>query len=181
VVNILDTLKVADKRKLGIGRLCKIYQGDISTADLRRIFSFDFFLELENFPDEELLERSYAAISNNIQTLFLEKDNDYVRNVATFVGSVLESNVYLDRVFVDTLVSIGERYAWNPASVIRFRIIIDILAQSSPEAIRENISKILTACKDNAELKLIIKKELELVLKQHFPKEVAQLELIRTF
>lgn len=181
VVNILDTLKAADKRKLDIGRLCKIYQGDISTADLRRIFPFDFFLELETFPDEELAERSYAAISGNIQTLFLEKDNDFVRNVATFVGSVLESNVYLDRVFIDTLVSIGERYAWNPESVIRFRIIIDILAQSSPEAIRENISKILTACKDNAELKLIIKKELELVLKQHFPKEVAQLELIRTF
>ena len=28
-------------------------------------------------------------------------------------------------VFIDTLVSIGERYAWNPESVIRFRIIIE--------------------------------------------------------
>ncbi|CAM6002745.1 unnamed protein product [Sphagnum balticum] len=44
-VNLLDELGVGDGRKIEIGRLCKIYKGDISDEDLRRIFPFNFFLE----------------------------------------------------------------------------------------------------------------------------------------
>jgi hypothetical protein len=44
VVNLLDTLGMGDKRRINIARLCKIYQGDIPTVDLRHIFGFDFFL-----------------------------------------------------------------------------------------------------------------------------------------
>ena len=49
VVNLMDNLKLGDRKKLDIGRLCKIYQGDIPTEDLRHIFPFDFFLDIESY------------------------------------------------------------------------------------------------------------------------------------
>ena len=49
VVNLMDNLKLGDRKKLDIDRLCKIYQGDIPTDDLRHIFPFDFFLDIESY------------------------------------------------------------------------------------------------------------------------------------
>jgi len=44
-MNILDELKLGDQSKINIGRLCKVFLGDIPESDLRLIFPFDFFLE----------------------------------------------------------------------------------------------------------------------------------------
>ncbi len=114
IINILDTLKAGDKRKLEIGRLCKIYQGDIPTEDLKQIFPFDFFVEIEKFHDDEIGVKSFNMIRKNIQTIFESRDNEYIRSMATFIGSILEGNIFIDEVYIDTLVSIGERYTFRP-------------------------------------------------------------------
>lgn len=79
------------------------------------------------------------------------------------------------------MVSIGERYSFRPETVIRFRIIIEILGQSSPDVIKDNIQRILVGSQNNVDLKPIIKKELEISIKQHFSKETRLLEEIRDF
>lgn len=53
VVDLLDTLGYADRKRINIARFCKIYQGDIPTEDLRHIFSFDFFLESDSYHSDE--------------------------------------------------------------------------------------------------------------------------------
>lgn len=37
---IMEEIKIGDKRKQDLGRYCKIYQGDIPTEDLAKIFPF---------------------------------------------------------------------------------------------------------------------------------------------
>lgn len=77
--------------------------------------------------------------------------------MAAFIGSVLESNVFIDRLYLDTLLNIGERYAFKQDTIIRFRMIIDLLTQNSPEIIKENLKKILQIFSENIELKAIVK------------------------
>jgi hypothetical protein len=178
-VNLLDTLGLGDKRRINIARLCKIYQGDIPTEDLRHIFDFDFFLEGESSSEEEEKRSVYQAISKNIQELLMGKDNEYLRSMAIFIGSILEGNLFIDQVYVDTLIAIGRRYAFNQETIIRVRIIIEVISQNSPHVVREKLDTILDSCKENIELRGIIKHELETLVKQHYPKENDLLERIR--
>ena len=106
----------------------------------------------------------------------MSKDNEYLRSMAIFIGSILESNIYIDQVYVDTLIAIGRRYAFNQDTIIRVRIIIEVLSQNSPHIVRENLDRILDSCRENADLKGIIRHELETVIRQHFPKEGDLLE-----
>jgi hypothetical protein len=68
-------LKIGDRKKLDIGRLCKIYQGDIPTDDLKQIFPFEFFLDSEGYTEEEISNHAYSLIAKNIQTILMGKDN----------------------------------------------------------------------------------------------------------
>jgi len=74
----------------------------------------------------------------------MARDNDFIRSMAAFMGSVLGANKFIDKIYIDTLISIGESYSFNPDSIIRFRVIID---QCNPYMIRDNLSAILKACK----------------------------------
>ena len=156
----MDNLKLGDRKKLDIGRLCKIYQGDIPTEDLRQIFPFDFFLDIESYNEEEVGSHAYRSIARVIQDLLVTKDNEYLRSMAIFMGSILESNVFIDQVYIDTLISIGQRYAFNQDTIIRVRIIIEVLNQNSPHIVRENLGRILDSCRENTELRAIIRHEL---------------------
>lgn len=103
----MDTLKLGDRKKLDIGRLCKIYQGDILTSDLRHIFPFEFFLQVETYNEDQVSSHAYSQISKVIQDLIIGKDNEYLRSIAIFMGSILESNMFIDQVYIDTLITIG--------------------------------------------------------------------------
>ena len=113
---------------------------------------------------------AYKSIARVIQDLLVTKDNEYLRSMAIFMGSILESNVFIDQVYIDTLISVGQRYAFNQDTIIRVRIIIEVLNQNSPHIVRENLGKILDSCRENTELRGIIKHELETLIRQHFPK-----------
>ena len=180
VVNLLDTLGISDRKRIGIARLCKIYQGDIPTEDLRHIFPFEFFLEGEGYSNEEEEKGAvYSTISPKIQDILIGRDNEYLRSMAIFIGSILESNVFIDQTYLDTLIAVGQRYAFNQETIIRVRIIIEVLAQNSPHIVRENVEKVISSVKENTELKGIIKHELETLVRQHFPKETDLLERIK--
>lgn len=99
--------------------------------------------------------------------------------MAIFIGSILESNIYIDQVYVDTLIAVGRKYAFNQETIIRVRIIIEVLSQNSPHIVRDNLNRIIDSCRENTELRGIIKHELETLIKQHFPKESELLEKIR--
>lgn len=155
---MLDTLGLGDRRRINIARLCKIYQGDLPTADLKHIFGFDFFLEGETYASEEEEKNGvYAAIARNIQDLLAGKDNEYLRSMAIFVGSILEGNAFIDQVYLDTLISVGRGYAFQQETIIRVRIIIEVLGLNSPHIVRDNLDRVLQSCKDNIELRAIIK------------------------
>lgn len=46
-------------------------------------------------------------VKRNLQDLFLSHDNEYVRSLALFFGSVLETSSIMDRIYLDTLITIG--------------------------------------------------------------------------
>jgi hypothetical protein len=176
-IRILDTLKVGERQRIDISRLCKIYQGDIPTEDLQRIFPFHFFTDTDHHYEEELGPKVYEAIRENIQHIFMERNNEYIRSIATFVGSVLESNVFIDLVYLDTLLNIGT-YDFNSEAVIRFQVILDILRHTSADVIKDNIERILDSCKDNSEMRAVIKQNLQMVIREQFKDDIRLLELI---
>lgn len=176
-MRILDTLKVGDRQRIDITRLCRVYQGDIPTEDLRRIFPFHFFIETEHRYEEDLGPKVYDAIRQNIQKIFLERNNEYIRSIATFVGSVLEGNIFIDLVYLDTLLNIGQ-YDFNSEAVIRFRVIIDILRQTSADFLKENIEQILISCKDNSQMRAVIKQDLLMFVQQKFKADPMLVDLI---
>ena len=99
--------------------------------------------------------------------------------MAIFIGSILESNIFIDQTYLDTLIAVGQRYAFNQETIIRVRIITEVLGQNSPHIIRENLEKVISSFRENTELKGIIKHELETLVKQHFPKQTDLLERIK--
>lgn len=44
----------------------------------------------------------------------ITKDNIYMKSMALFIGSILESNQYFYKFYVDTLDSIGRNYSFTP-------------------------------------------------------------------
>lgn len=90
---------------------------------------------------------------------------------------MLESNLYIDFVYLDTLLNIGQ-YDFNSEAVIRFRVIVDILRTTSPDVIRHNIQRILISCKDNSEMRAVMKDYLLAVVRQQFDSDSKLNELI---
>lgn len=73
----------------------------------------------------------------------------------------------------------GRGYAFQQETIIRVRIIIEVLGQNSPHMVRDNLDRVLQSFKDNTELKGIIKHELETLVRHNFPKEGELLERIK--
>ena len=88
---------------MNLSKLAKYYlECEIPQEDLLRVFPFDFFLTGEGLNDEELKNLTYKEIADNIQALFLERDDEYIRSMAMFITKILESNIFIERVYVDT-------------------------------------------------------------------------------
>ena len=179
VVNLLDELKLGDQPSLDIGRLCKVFQGDIPSDDLRRVFPFDYFLEGEVYNVEEQAERTYGMISRNLQDLFVSHDKEYVTLMVTFLGSTLESSSIMDRIYLDTLMSIGERYNFSKETVMTMLMLFNTLKENAPELLKNNTDRVLNSYRNNEGMKALMKQEFEAVLKQICPMEKELLQLVR--
>ena len=103
-------------------------------------------------------------IADNIQNLFLDRDNEYVRNVAAFVAKFLEANIFIERVYLDTLLFIVKKCDFTPDKVVRFRTLMDIL---SVDTMRDSIDLILDSSQEK--MKIYVRKELEIWVKQMIP------------
>jgi hypothetical protein len=54
----------------------------------------------------------------------MERDNEYIRSMAMFVTKFLESNSFLERVYIDTLIYISRHCDFTPEKVVRFRTLM---------------------------------------------------------
>lgn len=79
-------------------------------------------------------------MADNIQTLFLERDSEYIRSMSKFVLRFLESNAFEGRVEVDTLIYIARNCDFASEVIIRYRTIMEMIP---PEIMRDNIQRVL--------------------------------------
>jgi hypothetical protein len=124
VVEILELLKLGEPSKMNLCKMLKYLEAEIPSEDLSRVFSFDFFLTGEGLTDNDLRETAYREMRDNIQVLFMERDNEYIRSMAMFVTKFLESNSFLERVYIDTLIYISRHCDFTPEKVVRFRTLM---------------------------------------------------------
>jgi len=89
--------------------------------------------------------------------LLAKRDAEYVKIVAEFVGIFFETNTYIDRVYIDTILNVLTKGSFTPDVTVRFRTITEVI---SSETIRENIANILAATRGREDLRTYIKKEL---------------------
>ena len=66
-------------------------------------------------------------ISRNLQDLFISHDGEYIQSLAHILSSSFESNWVLDHIYVDTLVSIGERYTFGQETVLLMSKLVYLL------------------------------------------------------
>jgi hypothetical protein len=76
---------------------------------------------------------------------------------------VLEANAFIERVYLDTLIYIASRCNFSADVIVRFRTLMEVI---SVETTKDNIGNILVACKEREDMRVYIKKELELWVKQ---------------
>lgn len=93
-----------------------------------------------------------------------------MRIVANFVGVFFEANAYLEQVYVDTLINIVSRGNFSPDMTARFRTAMELI---TPEVLKENISNVLHATRSREDLRVYVKKELELWARQRYRDETA--------
>ena len=159
---MFDELGIADKRKVEIGRLCKIYQGETQmppTSDIKKLFPCQYFVESPVVEDDkEFNERSYNAMRPAFEGIIEDVSNEYIRNMANFIGSILNDNTYIARFYIDVIIILGKSRL-DSETVVRIRIVMNILRDFALE-VRSFLSIILQSYKENLELLMIIKQEL---------------------
>ena len=121
-------------------RMVKYHDTEIPIEDIQRVVPFDFFLSGQDLNLDDMKEAGYRDMADNIQRLFLERDNEYIRSMSRFVPRFLESNVFEGRVEVDTLIYIAKNCDFAQEVIIRYRTIMEMI---SPEIMRENIQRVL--------------------------------------
>ena len=120
--------------------MAKYHETEIPLEDIQKIVPFDFFLTGHDLNQEDMKEAGYRDMVENIQTLFLERDIEYIRSMSRFIPRFLESNAFEGRVEVDTLIYIARNCDFASDVIIRYRRIMEMIPR---EIMRENIHRVL--------------------------------------
>lgn len=73
------------------------------------------------------------------------KDNDFIRNMANYVGNILNENAYVSRFYIDMIILLGKK-SLEAETIIRISIIMHILREY-PQDVRVYLTNILEAFK----------------------------------
>lgn len=73
------------------------------------------------------------------------KDNDFIRNMANYVGNILNENAYVSRFYIDMIILLGKKRL-EAETIIRISIIMHILREY-PQDVRVYLTNILEAFK----------------------------------
>jgi hypothetical protein len=74
-----------------------------------------------------------------------------------FVAKFLEANVFIERVYMDTLVHIAGKCDFTSEMIVRFRTLMEVI---SPDVMRDNLESVLAASKERENMRSYVKKEL---------------------
>lgn len=128
--------------------------------------------------EEEFKHFAYKEIADNIQVLFLERDTEYIRSIAVFVAKFLEANIFIEKVYMDTLVYIAGKCEFTSNMIVRFRTLMEII---SPDVMKDNLENVLQASKDRENMRSYVKKELEIWVKQMYNGDTTLINQIRKY
>lgn len=73
------------------------------------------------------------------------KDNEFLRNMANYIGNILNENAYVSRFYIDMIILLGKRKL-ESETIIRISIIMHILREY-PQDVRVYLTNILEAFK----------------------------------
>ena len=96
------------------------------------------------------------------ESIIENKDNDFIRSMANYIGNILNENAYVCRFYIDMIILMG-RKRLEAETIIRITIIMHILREY-PGDVRSYLTNILEAFKENTDLLDIIKQELLICL-----------------
>lgn len=78
---------------------------------------------------------------NGFEQIISGKDNEYIRNLANYIGNILNNNTYVARFYIDVIIFLGKGQL-NSENVVRIRIIMNILRDYNNE-VRVYLTNIL--------------------------------------
>lgn len=73
------------------------------------------------------------------------KNNDFIRNMANYIGNILNENAYVSRFYIDMIILLGKKKL-EAETIIRISIIMHILREY-PQDVRVYLTNILEAFK----------------------------------
>lgn len=86
--------------------------------------------------------------------------------------------MFIETVYVDTLVYIAKYCDFTPDMIVRFRTLMEVI---SPETMRESLRKVLEASRERESMLTYVKKELEIWVKQVSAGDPELIELVRSY
>ena len=85
-----------------------------------------------------VMRQSFSAIIEG-------KDNEFLRNMANYIGNILNENAYVSRFYIDMIILLGKKKL-ESETIIRISIIMHILREY-PQDVRVYLTNILEAFK----------------------------------
>ena len=104
----------------------------------------------------------FMVMHGAFESIIENKDNDFIRSMANYIGNILNENAYVCRFYIDMIILMG-RKRLEAETIIRITIIMHILREY-PGDVRSYLTNILEAFKENTDLLDIIKQELLICL-----------------
>lgn len=97
----------------------------------------------------------YMVMRPSFEALIEDKNNDFIRHMANYIGNISADNLYVARFYIDMIILLGTKKL-DAQTIIRISIIMHIL-RGYPQEVRLYLTNILEAFKENHDLMNIIK------------------------
>ena len=166
MASILSELRIVDEKKIKVMMFCKIYLNEnnftLTSDELKKMLPFTYLIEPAEENPQEFKERMFMVMRGAFESIIENKDNDFIRSIANYIGNILNENAYVCRFYIDMIILMG-RKRLEAETIIRITIIMHILREY-PADVRSYLTNILESFKENSELLDIIKQELLICL-----------------
>lgn len=90
----------------------KLYLSDtfiLSSDELKKLFPFSYIVSPSEENVEEFKERLYMVMRSSFSSIIEGKDNDFIRNMANYIGNILNENTYVSRFYIDMIILLGKK------------------------------------------------------------------------
>ncbi len=135
---------------------------DLTSEELKKLFPFSYIVSPSEENSQEFKERLYMVMRSSFESIIEDKNNDFIRHMANYVGNILGENGYVSRFYIDMIMLLGKKKL-EAETMIRISIIMHILREY-PQDVRVYLTNILESFKENSELLNIIKQALLICL-----------------